>query len=154
MACLCAAMDDEVDRRETYEYERRRRARPHREAVDHGPVVTPKGSGGKEQWARLKVVGSCYRGADGGGQDERGDAVYFIGSRDMTAKEYGQAVRGHWQIENGLHWQLDVTFREDDSRIQEKTEAANFALLRKMALSLLKRNPKSKALPSNDTWPL
>lgn len=71
---------------------------------------------------------------------------YFIGSRKMTAKKYAQVLRGHWRIENNLHWQLDVSFREDGSRIQERNSAENFALLRKMALSLLKQHPRKDSI--------
>ena len=52
-----------------------------------------------------------------------------------------QAVRRHWEIENGFHWVLDVTFREDDSRIRRGNGAENFAALRSLAVSLLKREP-------------
>jgi len=71
---------------------------------------------------------------------------YFIGSRVMSAKQYGEAIRGHWQIENGLHWSLDVSFHEDDSRIQKRNGGINFALLRKIALSLLKRHPSKDSI--------
>ena len=56
------------------------------------------------------------------------------------------ARRGHWGIENSLHWQLDVTFGEDDSRIQDRNNAQNMALLRKWALSLLKRHPDKDSI--------
>jgi predicted transposase YbfD/YdcC len=48
-----------------------------------------------------------------------------------------QAIRRHWSIENALHWVLDVTFREDDSRVRDRTAARNLALLRKIALNLV-----------------
>jgi predicted transposase YbfD/YdcC len=144
VGCLCAAMDDEVDRRETHEYEEER---------GHGRVekrwVTilrdPEGIRGRERWAGLKVIGSCYAERTAGGKTSE-EIRYFVGSRDMTAKEYGEVIRGHWQIENGLHWSLDVTFREDDSRIQKRNGGANFALLRKVALSLLKRHPSGDSI--------
>ncbi len=50
-------------------------------------------------------------------------------------------MRHHWRIENCLHWQLDVTFGEDASRIRKRQGAENFALLRRLALALLKRHP-------------
>jgi predicted transposase YbfD/YdcC len=55
-------------------------------------------------------------------------------------------LRGHWRIENNLHWQLDISFGEDNSRIQERNGAANFALMRKMALSLLKQHPRKDSI--------
>jgi len=65
---------------------------------------------------------------------------YFIGSREASARVYGQAFRGHWGIENGLHWQMDITFGEDANRVQRRNGAANLALVRRMALGLLKRH--------------
>ena len=51
-----------------------------------------------------------------------------------------QAIRQHWTIENGLHWVLDVTFREDDSRIRDRIAARNLAILRKIAINLMGRS--------------
>ena len=51
-----------------------------------------------------------------------------------------QAIRRHWTIENGLHWVLDVTFREDDSRVRDRTAARNLAILRKIAINLMGRD--------------
>src|SRR5215813_14031589 len=57
------------------------------------------------------------------------------------ARYYGRGLRNHWRIENSLHWQLDVTFVEDANRVQQRNQAENLALLRRLALSLLKRHP-------------
>ena len=75
------------------------------------------------------------------------EAHYFIGSRVMSAQAYGEALRGHWGIENHLHWQMDVVFREDDSRVQRRHGAENLALIRRMALGLLQQNPAKMSLP-------
>jgi predicted transposase YbfD/YdcC len=74
---------------------------------------------------------------------------YFIGSVAGTAEEYLRWVRGHWGIENSLHWVLDVCFREDDQRHWAGHSAANLAWMRKLALSLLKAEPTSKAKSIN-----
>ena len=66
---------------------------------------------------------------------------YFIGSRVMSARGYAEALRHHWGIENNLHWQLDVSFGEDQNRVQRRHGAENLALIRRMALGLLKRHP-------------
>jgi predicted transposase YbfD/YdcC len=67
---------------------------------------------------------------------------YFIGSAPKaSARQYGEVLRHHWGIENGLHWQLDVTFREDDNRVQRRNGATNLALLRRMTLSMLRQHP-------------
>lgn len=64
---------------------------------------------------------------------------YYIASHPGTAEELGGLARSHWGIENGLHWVLDVAFREDESRTQDAKAGANLALLRRVAVSLLKR---------------
>ena len=69
---------------------------------------------------------------------------YFISSRkDLTASEALKIVRSHWSIENGLHWVLDVAFREDDCRVRAGNAAENFAVLRHFTMNMLK-NIKSK----------
>jgi predicted transposase YbfD/YdcC len=62
---------------------------------------------------------------------------YFLTSCDDDPAVLAQAIRRHWSIENALHWVLDVTFREDDSRVRDRTAARNLALLRKIALNLV-----------------
>ena len=69
---------------------------------------------------------------------------YYILSRKLTAKQFAEAVRGHWSIENSLHWQLDVTFGEDQCRLRQGHADANFSLLRRHALSLLKAERTAK----------
>jgi predicted transposase YbfD/YdcC len=69
---------------------------------------------------------------------------YFISSLAGSAQDMIDAVRGHWGIENGLHWILDVTFREDDSRVRKDHAPENFAILRHMALNILNRARKGK----------
>lgn len=62
----------------------------------------------------------------------------FITSRSLTAAQAMAAVRGHWQIENKLHWTLDIAFREDDCRVRAENAAENFGVLRHVALNLLR----------------
>jgi len=69
---------------------------------------------------------------------------YYILSRKLSAKRFGNAVRSHWGIENRLHWQLDVTFQEDQCRVRKGHADANLSRLRRTALSLLKNNPTLK----------
>lgn len=69
---------------------------------------------------------------------------YFISSLKSNAKQLLHAARTHWEIENKLHWVLDITFREDDCRIRKGNGAENFAVLRHIALNLLRRETSSK----------
>jgi predicted transposase YbfD/YdcC len=94
----------------------------------------------REAWPHLTTVGMCCRERTVNGKSST-EVCYFIGSRRMAARRYAQALRSHWGIENNLHWQLDVSFHEDASRIENRHGAANFALIRKLALALLKQHP-------------
>lgn len=69
---------------------------------------------------------------------------YYISSLAQDAEAFAHAVRAHWSVENTLHWTLDMTFREDDSRMRSGHSAENFALMRRIALSIVKRDVTSK----------
>ena len=72
------------------------------------------------------------------------EARYFISSLESDAKRLLEAIRAHWGIENGLHWVLDIAFREDESRIRKGNGPQNFAVLRHIALNLLKQEKTAK----------
>jgi predicted transposase YbfD/YdcC len=99
----------------------------------------------RQAWPKLKTVGMCCSERTIQGQTTT-QVRYFIGSRTMGVRRYAQVLRGHWRMENNLHWQLDIRLGEDGSRIQERHGAANVALLRKIALSLLKQNPAKDSI--------
>lgn len=71
---------------------------------------------------------------------------YYLLSHPLLAREFGQAVRSHWGIENRVHWVLDLAFREDMSRIRRGYAAENFVILRHLALNLLQRHPTKRRL--------
>jgi predicted transposase YbfD/YdcC len=91
-------------------------------------------------WKGLKSIGivtsHCIR--DG---KETIEVRYYISSLAVGVKQFARAVRGHWSIENACHWVLDMTYREDESRIREKALRENFAWLNRFTLSLLKQHP-------------
>lgn len=69
---------------------------------------------------------------------------YYISSAKLSAKEFGEAVRSHWAIENTLHWVLDVTMREDDSRIRRGDVAENTAGVKHIGLNLFRQESSIK----------
>ena len=99
----------------------------------------------RAEWSRLKTVILCCRERTING-NQTTEAHYFISSRRLGARKCAEALRGHWGVENGLHWHLDVSFDEDSSRIQDRNAAENFSLLRKMALGLLKQHPAKTSI--------
>jgi len=94
---------------------------------------------GKDDWLSLAVIGMCYRERTVAGKTSE-ELHLFIGSRKANARVYAEALRGHWGIENNLHWRLDVSFGEDGCSVHDRNAAQNLALLRKWALALLQRH--------------
>jgi predicted transposase YbfD/YdcC len=91
----------------------------------------------RELWRDLAVVIVVLRERRVGDEISN-EAHYYVSSRRANAKVFLDAVRGHWGIENGCHWVLDVCFSEDDCRSRDGHSAQNLACLRRMALSMLK----------------
>ena len=104
----------------------------------------PEGVDPEGLWQDLSAVGVTFSERT----DSRGrtslEGRYYILSRRLSAKEFADAVRGHWSIENHLHWQLDVSFREDESRVRTGHAAANLSVIRRFALGLLKRETECR----------
>jgi predicted transposase YbfD/YdcC len=95
-------------------------------------VTNLEGIRQREEWAKLQVIGMCHR--------ERlvekkqiEEVHYFISSRALKVPQCGEALRGHWGIENNLHWQLDVTFDEDANRVQRRPGKESLACKRYLA---------------------
>jgi predicted transposase YbfD/YdcC len=103
-------------------------------------MPVPRDLPGLELWRGLKSIGMvesrCVR--DG---RESVEIRYYISSLGVGVKRFAHAVRSHWGIENSCHWSLDVTYREDESRIRDKHMRENFAWLNRLTLSLLKQHP-------------
>lgn len=101
-------------------------------------IENPNGMKELDNWPRLTVIGMCQSIRKEGDGESTFHVRYFIGSKRAKARYDAQRMRGHWRVENNLHWQLDVTFREDDGRVRQRTAATNFAVLRRLALNLAK----------------
>src|SRR5947209_2771243 len=93
----------------------------------------------------LATIGMCYSERTVKGETTT-EVRYFIGDTKGGAKYYADGLRHHWGIENNLHWQLDVNFHEDGNRVQKRNAAENLALLRRLALSLLKAHPSKDSI--------
>jgi predicted transposase YbfD/YdcC len=138
-ATVAQALDGRLPAAQVDEYTTTERGHGRQEERSYIVIQNVEGIRDRSLWRKLTTVGMCYSERTVNGQTSR-EARYFIGSRRLSAKRYGKALRNHWGIENNLHWQLDLTFDEDASRIQERNAAHNFAWLRRVALSLLKQN--------------
>jgi predicted transposase YbfD/YdcC len=102
-------------------------------------VAAPDAVDPEELWRDLNAVGiAISERVDSQGRASM-ETRYYILSRLITVQEFAEAVRGHWGIENNLHWQLDVSFREDECRVCRDHAPANLSVIRRFALGLLKR---------------
>jgi predicted transposase YbfD/YdcC len=108
-------------------------------------LPAPKDLPGIEAWEGIQSIGMVVRHYVKQGE-EQVDVRYFISSLKVGVRQFARAVRGHWGIENGCHWTLDMTFREDESRIREAKHRENFAWLNRLALSLLKQHPSKDSI--------
>jgi predicted transposase YbfD/YdcC len=97
----------------------------------------------KERWVGLQSIGMVEAERQVGETVTR-ETRYYIASLDGDAKRFGEAVRGHWGIENSVHWVLDIAFREDESRVRVGNSPQNFAVLRHIALNLLCQEPTAR----------
>jgi predicted transposase YbfD/YdcC len=117
----------------------------------HGRIETrrcvvaeaPAGLAALARWPGLKtlVLAESLREINGKASVER---RYYISSRQADAGHLGLAVRGHWGIENGLHWSLDVAYGEDQARLRAGNAAENFSILRRITLNLIRLDKARK----------
>lgn len=98
---------------------------------------------GITEWAGCHCVGRVQRKRTKGERTTE-ETTYYITSLDFDVKQFEKSTRGHWGVENGLHWALDVVFREDRHRYQGRVGAANLSLIRKIALGVLTRDTTVK----------
>lgn len=100
---------------------------------------------GRKNWKGLRTIGVAIRISEQGDK-QTSEVRYFLSSLRLHIKRFAAAVRGHWAIENTLHWCLDVTFREDDSRLRNRHAADNIAWLKRFAISLLKQQTDKESI--------
>src|SRR5437763_4048629 len=99
-----------------------------------------------QDWPGLATVAALetIRGIPGRGK-VTAEIRHYLSSARLPPERLAAAIRNHWRVENGLHWVLDVGFREDASRVRERNAARNLALLRKIALNLARADTALKA---------
>jgi len=144
-ACFTQAFDTDFAGLQHDHFTTRERGHGRREQRHYTILTDPPGLRQRERWPDLCVIGMCTSERTMGAETST-EVRYFIGSRKAQAKVYAQATRHHWGIENGLHWHMDVTFSEDKNRVSKRHAAANLAVLRRLALTLLKQHPDKRSI--------
>ena len=96
-----------------------------------------------QEWSALHAIGMVEAERRIGAHSSR-ETRYYLLSGTTTVQQFGEAVRSHWGIENCVHWVLDIAFREDESRVRKDASPQNFAILRHLALNLLKQEQTAK----------
>ena len=108
-------------------------------------LPVPADLAGRSVCSGLKTIGVVISLINRGGQ-ESSDARYYISSLGMGVKRFARAIRRHWSIENTCHWSLDMTWREDESRIRTNVLRENTGWLNRFSLSLLKQDPGKESI--------
>jgi len=106
--------------------------------ITYYQLAVPKDLAARNDWRGLRTIGVAIRHSETS-TGETEDVRFYISSLKVNVKRFAACVRGHWGIENTLHWCLDVTFREDENRVGNRTLADNLAWLKRFAISLLKQ---------------
>ena len=136
-------MEDDFARVRVSRHETNERGHGREEHRTYYVCDVPEDLPDARRWRGIQQIGMAVSDTMRGGKP-CDDVRYYILSRKLSARSFGVAVRSHWGIENSLHWQLDMSFGEDGSRVRKDHADANMAALRRTALSLLKNETSSK----------
>lgn len=98
----------------------------------------------KDRWANLRGIGAIYTQITENGKKSKESHYFIYSCKGLSAKELMECKRNHWSIENGLHWVLDMAFREDESRARKDNSAENLNVLRQIAFNILKSDTSFK----------
>ncbi len=115
------------------------------DTVEYFHLPVPQMLPGASLWKELRTIGVAVRTSLQDGK-ETTDIRFFISSLSLGVRRFAEACRSHWGIENSLHWCLDVTFREDESRVRDRFAADNLAWLKRFAISLLKQQTDKESI--------
>jgi predicted transposase YbfD/YdcC len=116
------------------------------ERREYYQMTVPDDFSQQEGWCDLKTIGMVIRTHTDKNGRSTTERRYFMSSERRNGKKFASYVRGHWGIENTLHWTMDILFREDESRIRERTLADNMSWIRRFAITLYKQHPSKKSM--------
>jgi predicted transposase YbfD/YdcC len=114
------------------------------ETRDYFIADVPADLPGADEWTDLRSIGMVLRTRKEGDNISE-EVAFYISSLEAKVKPFARAVRGHWGIETTLHWSLDVTFSEDQSRVRKGRGPENLGMLRRLVVSLLQQDTSCKA---------
>jgi predicted transposase YbfD/YdcC len=133
------AIDEALEGEGLDEHQTVEKGHGRQETRTYAVIPAPETVDPEDQWQDLCALGMAIsERVDSRGRHNM-ETRYYIMSRNLSAQEFANAARGHWSIENNLHWQLDVSFREDECRVYRDHAPANLSIIRRFALGLLKR---------------
>jgi len=135
--------DSELSREEYDEYETLEKGHGRIETRTYRVTEKIKWLTARESWKGLRSIVMVEHQRDIGEHRSR-ERRYYLTSLKAQAREIAKAIRTHWEIENKVHWCLDVTFREDQSTVRIREAARNFALLRRLAMNMLRKDVATK----------
>lgn len=136
-------LEDDFARTKVRRHETAEKGHGRKEERYYSICPVPENLPDRARWPNLKAIGMAISSTWREGK-ECNEIRYYILSKYLSARRFAEAVREHWGIENRLHWQLDVTFQEDQCRIRKGHADANFSILRRTALSMLKNESSLK----------
>ena len=136
-------LEDDFARTKVRRYRTEEKGHGREEIRNYFICPVPKNLPDRSRWPMLKAIGIVISNTQRDGK-HCGEVRYYILSQYLSGRRFAESVRSHWGIENSLHWQLDVTFQEDQCRIRKGHADTNFSSLRRTALSLLKNESTLK----------
>ena len=141
-AAIESAFEDADNNRRRYKMKQRKtkdRSRGRDEARQYNVMPIPKSFPQSDLWRNLACIGRVQRTVEQG-ENLRTETSYYISSLAPDTELFITGVRGHWSIENSLHWVMDVVFNEDKTRHRKDHRAENISFLRRFVISLLKQD--------------
>jgi predicted transposase YbfD/YdcC len=142
---IVAQWEDDFARVEARRHQTQETAHGREAARGSIRMPVPEGLPGLTSWKGLRSIGVVVSESVRDGRAAV-EVRYYISSLAVGVERFARAIRGHWSIENGCHWTLDVSYREDESRIREPQLRGNLAWLNRMSLSLLKQHPGRQSI--------